>query len=175
MTAAKRLLSSAVIFTTLASFSDANEPRTPVAPTETEDAERDKVWDSPKMVDARLFMDEYFAVSAQATPEEAREFRAQLEAMSADELRAWLAKFLYERQGHAQLTAANDKTRQYKLAVAQAARRRRQDSNERFNRSVRQGAGLAQSRVEKSFARTSQHRRYNLSYGRRRIRFWFRL
>lgn len=179
MAMAKWFLSAAVIFAALGgdsgADSGADELQVPTTQATTEDTERDRFWDSPSMVSARLFMDEYFATSVEVTPEEAEEFWAELEAMSAAELRFWLAKFSHERQGRARIAAANEKTRQYKLGVARAARRRRERINEEFNHSARQAARLAQTRAEKSFDRTSRYRpRHHSRYPAPQIFFWFR-
>ncbi len=65
-----------------------------------------------------------------------------------------------------------DQAREYKLAVAKGARQREEQTHSQFNHIVRQGANLAQSRVEKGFNRTSKQKRYRW-YPRRRIWFWF--
>ncbi len=118
-----------------------------------------------------MYMEQYFATAAQTTAEDADAFWADLNAMSTSELKDWLDRFSYQRRRRAQLMDSSNQTRDYKLAEASEARRRDEQINAQFNRLVRQGASIAQARVEKGFARTSKQKRYPW-YPRRR-NFWF--
>jgi hypothetical protein len=139
-----------------------------------QDAERQQFWDSSGMVEARLYMEDYFATAAQATEAEAEEFWNSLDAMTTAELKDWLARFAHQRRQRGRLLESSDQIRGYKLAEARVARARDEQINAQFNRLVRQGANLAQSRVEKGFARTSKQKRYPFYPRRRRFFLGFR-
>jgi hypothetical protein len=144
------------------------------AEQQSTDAEWENVWNSSGMVDARLVMEQYFATSAEVSQEEADEFWAELKAMSAAELKFWLARFDYERQGRAQIAANNDQLRRYKLGVAKVERSRRENVQELFRRSMNKSASLAQNRAEKSLNRTSRAHKDKRRYRGFRFGFWFR-
>jgi hypothetical protein len=92
------------------------------------DAEREQIWNSPEMLQARAWLDQYFAVSVQYTPKQAEEYLAGIKAMTPEEMRLWLSKFQQERQQRRQIAAAGDQMRQYVLAQNEAAIQRNQRS-----------------------------------------------
>ncbi len=139
-----------------------------------QDAERQQFWESSGMVEARLYMEDYFATAAQATEAEAEEFWNSLDSMTTMELKDWLARFAHQRRQRGRLLESSNQIRGYKLAEAKVARTRDEQINAQFNRLVRQGANLAQSRVEKGFARTSKQKRYPFYPRRRRFFLGFR-
>jgi hypothetical protein len=146
----------------------------PQPATQVQAAERQQLWDSDQMVQARLYMEDYFAASAQVSEQEVQEFWNELDRMTAAELKIWLARFTRGRQQRARLRDASDQVREYRLAKAEEARARDRQINAQFNRLVRQGANLSQSRVEKGFARTSKTKNYPWYPRRHRGFFWFR-
>jgi hypothetical protein len=146
----------------------------PTSTASVADAERQQFWESDAMVEARLYMEDYYATSAQVTEAEAQEFWNYLDAMTTVELKAWLARFNHERRQRARLYASSSRIREYKLAEAKETRARDEQINAQFNRLVRQGANLSQSRVEKGFARTAKTKRYPWYPRRQRSFFWFR-
>jgi hypothetical protein len=146
----------------------------PTSTMPAQDAERQQFWESPDMVEARLYMEDYFATAAQATEAEADEFWNSLDGMTTAELKDWLSRFAHQRRQRGRLLESSDQIRGYKLAEARVARSRDEQINAQFNRLVRQGANLAQSRVEKGFARTSKQKRYPWYPRRNRLFLWYR-
>ncbi|GEM_PF-1954861 len=61
------------------------------------DAERQKIWNSREMLEARAHMDLYFKRSAQVTPEQAEKYMADLKAMSPDQMQIWLIQHQEQR------------------------------------------------------------------------------
>ena len=61
------------------------------------DAQREKIWNSREMLEARAHMDLYFKRSAQVTPEQAEKYMADLKAMSPDQMQMWLIQHQQQR------------------------------------------------------------------------------
>lgn len=62
------------------------------------DPEAAKVWNSPQMVKARAWLDDYLSKSARVTPEEAAQYKTALEKLTAPQMKLWLLKFEHEEQ-----------------------------------------------------------------------------
>ena len=54
------------------------------------DAEREKIWNSPEMVEARAHVELTLKRSAKITPEQAAKYMADLKAMSPEDMQIWL-------------------------------------------------------------------------------------
>jgi hypothetical protein len=65
--------------------------------THSEDAEREKIWNSPEMVEARAHVELTFKRSAKITHEQAAKYMADLKAMSADDMQIWLLQHQEQR------------------------------------------------------------------------------
>lgn len=63
----------------------------------TEEAEREKIWNSPEMLEARAHLELTFERSAQITKEQADQYLANLRAMSPDQMRIWLIQYQEQR------------------------------------------------------------------------------
>lgn len=70
----------------------ATKPAVPAAEA-TMDPERAAIWNSPNMLRARAWLQEYCATSAKVKPGEAQQYLNELQNMSATQMKLWLLKF----------------------------------------------------------------------------------
>lgn len=61
------------------------------------DAEREKIWNSREMLEARAHLDLYFKRSAKITPEQAEEYMTDLKAKSPEQMQIWLIQHQEQR------------------------------------------------------------------------------
>lgn len=85
-----------------------------------------KVWNSPQMIQARKWLNDYIRVSAKITPEEGAEYKRELEGLSATQMKLWLLKFEHEQQMQQQQQhawqQAHQASLQHAMAYQQAAK-----------------------------------------------------
>jgi hypothetical protein len=112
------------------------------------DAEREQIWNGPEMLQARAWLDQYFAVSAQYTPKQAEEYLSGIKAMTPEEMRLWLSKFQQERQQRRQIAANGDQMRQNQLARNEAAIQRSQQAAAAYATGVSGAAMQQEQRVQ---------------------------
>ena len=84
------------------------------------EAERAKIWNSPNMLRARAWAQEYIHASAQITPEEAKDYMVELRRMNPTQMKLWLMKFDHEQQMMHQRQAAFEASRQASVKQAMA-------------------------------------------------------
>ena len=61
------------------------------------DAEREKIWNSPEMLDARAYLQTYFERSAKISDAEAKKYMEELKQKDPDQMRIWLIRFQDQR------------------------------------------------------------------------------
>jgi hypothetical protein len=98
-------------------------PQTPAM-----DAEREKVWNSPAMLRARAWLQDYCARSAKVTPEEARQYMEELQRLTPVQMKLWLLKFQEHEEMIEQQQAAFNMQRQAGLRQAAAVNRATQQA-----------------------------------------------
>ena len=101
----------------------APEAATPVPNTYSAtayDAERDKIWNSPRMLRARAWVQEYCQRSAKISPEEASQYLAELERLTPIQMKLWLLKFDEEQEQIDRQQAAFDQAREASVAHARS-------------------------------------------------------
>lgn len=69
------------------------------------DAEKEAIWNSPDMLRARAWLQEYCNTSAKCKPGDAEKFSNELQNMSATQMKLWLMKFEEEENEKQQQTA----------------------------------------------------------------------
>ncbi len=103
----------------------ASKPTTTVpAPTYSEpgmDAERAAIWNSPNMLRARAWLQEYCATSKKVTPEEAQQYMNELQHMTPIQMKLWLMKFDEEEDQKKQQRAFYQQAQATAMKQAQAA------------------------------------------------------
>jgi hypothetical protein len=100
----KSLASGLLILTALflASVASSQTSTTTPAPypnsTQGMSPEQLKIWNSPTMLRARAWVQEYCQRSAKITPEEANQYMAEMEHMTPTQMKLWLLKFDEEEE-----------------------------------------------------------------------------
>lgn len=61
------------------------------------DEAREKIWNSPEMLQARAWLESYFRVTKKYTPEQAAAYREELKNLTAPQMELWLMKFEHDR------------------------------------------------------------------------------
>jgi hypothetical protein len=85
------------------------------------DAQRQQIWNSPEMREARAMVMEYVRRSAQTTESEGRQFLLRLSQLSPNDMRSWLERYQQRRMRLAVQQSVGEAARQ--LAVEQAVSR----------------------------------------------------
>jgi hypothetical protein len=93
-------------------------------------AEREKIWNSPAMLRARAWVQEYCERSAKVTPEEAKAYMTELENLSPAQMKLWLLKWEHDEEQVRQQQASFDKVRQAHLNQALSVNRATQEETQ---------------------------------------------
>jgi hypothetical protein len=129
-------------------------PATPVASDEryTEEAtssaarelERQKIWDSPEMVEAREWLVDHMARSARITPSQSKRYMDELERLNAQQLKLWLIAFEEQQAERARQSESFERARQQSVENAMRQNEARQQSGQNINRTRDEAARMAQ-------------------------------
>ncbi|HEX6961123.1 MAG TPA: hypothetical protein VF175_04600 [Lacipirellula sp.] len=106
----------------------ATNPRSESGPTpsssdsassqESTQSQREEIWNSPRMLRARAWLQEYCERSATISPEEAREYMAELKQLTPIQMKLWLLKFDEEQEELDRRQAAFQQARRTSVARA---------------------------------------------------------
>jgi hypothetical protein len=134
----------------------ASAPATTTADSGTA-AEREEIWNSPSMLRARAWVQDYCAKSAKVTPEEAKEYMTELENLSPKQMKLWLLKFQHEEEMIQQQQAAFEQSRQASLnqaiSVNRATQQAYNDINEEETRAAQQAQQSINTQQKQAFER----------------------
>jgi hypothetical protein len=111
------------------------------------DAEREQLWNSPEMLRARAWLQDYCSKSAKVTPEMAKHYQYELEHMSVGQLKLWLLKFEHEESQRQQQYSLWQQAHSAGLSRAIAANRATQQSYAAINREESEAATQEQGRL----------------------------
>jgi hypothetical protein len=154
--AAAMLAAVGVCFANVA-FSQTAAPAKPAAaaaaaayakPAASVDAEREKIWDSPQMLRARAWVKDYCAHSAKISPEEAKEYEAELANLSPKQMKLWLLKFQHEEEMIQQQQQAFNQARKADLSQAKAVHQQMQQSYANINADETKAAETEESSLK---------------------------
>lgn len=81
-------------------------------------AERDRIWNSPRMLRARAWLQEYCERSATISPEEAEQYMRELKQLTPVQMKLWLLKFDEEQEELDRQQAAFQQARRASVARA---------------------------------------------------------
>jgi hypothetical protein len=115
---------AAVVVGIVTIASSQNPPALPVASpglpagAAAQNAEREKIWNSPTMLRARAWVQEYCQTSAKITPQEAQQYMSELANLSPAQMKLWLLKFDAEEAALRRQQADFERVRQ--AGVSQA-------------------------------------------------------
>jgi hypothetical protein len=119
----------------------------PTRATGAEEAERERIWNSPNMLRARAWLQDYCSKSAKVTPELAKKYQDELEHMSAAQLQLWLLKFDHEEEQRQQQYSMWQQAHSQNLSRAMAATRAARQSLADVNQEQSAAAGEAQQQI----------------------------
>jgi hypothetical protein len=120
------------------------------------DAEREKIWNSPSMLRARAWVQEYCERSAKITPEEAKQYQTELANLSPVQMKLWLLKFQHEEDTIRQQQADFERGRQASLAQASMYRQQYQQAGDNINRDETMAAENEEQSLQTQAAEASQ-------------------
>jgi hypothetical protein len=110
-------------------------------------ADREQIWNSPNMLRARAWIQDYFSKSAKVTPEEARTYMRELENLTPVQMKLWLIKFDHEEEQRQQQYAFWQQTHAANLAQARAINQATQRAYADINREETEAAVQAQQQI----------------------------
>jgi hypothetical protein len=113
-----------------------------------EAAEREQIWNSPNMLRARAWLQDYCSKSAKVTPAMAKKYQQELENMSAAQLKLWLLKFDHEEEQKQQQYAMFQQAHSQMLSRAMSATQAARQSLADINKEQTAAAGQAQQQIE---------------------------
>ena len=111
------------------------------------DAERAKIWNSPAMLRGRAWLQDYCARSAKVTPEEAKQYMAELENMTPSQMKLWLLKFQEQEEMLHQQQAAFNMQRQAGVQQAMGVEKATQQAYANINQDETEKAQTAEQSI----------------------------
>lgn len=120
------------------------------------DAERERraVWNSPEMLEARAWLEDYFRASRRHDAAAPADYLTRLSRLDADAMRLWLARLERSRRRAAERQLALETERQFQLARAAAVQRQRSENLRRISEQESARARFAQRRLDAERAQT---------------------
>lgn len=106
-----------------------------------------EIWNSPQMIRARKWLNEYCQRSARISPAEATQYKQELESLTPTQMKLWLLKFEHEDEQRRQQYQAWQKAHQLALSHALSMQRSIQQSYADINRGESEGAQLEESEL----------------------------
>ncbi len=119
-------------------------------------AAKDKIWNSPDMLKARAWVDDYFRVIKKYTPEQKAEYKKHLASLTAPQMEMWLMRFNHDRLDAKKSEAGAQKARDARLARGQAEIKQNQKSLRDIEKGENTAAANEEKRLksEQTFARS---------------------
>ena len=121
------------------------------------DAERAAIWNSPNMLRARAWLQEYCSTSAKVKPGEGEQYMNELQNMSAVQMKLWLMKFDEEEDRNKQQRAFYQQAQKTALGQAKAADQATQKSYSAIESEETGAANEAQSQINEQEANEQQN------------------
>jgi hypothetical protein len=112
------------------------------------EAERERIWNSPDMLRARAWLQDYCSKSAKITPEQGRKYMQELANLTPSQMELWLLKHDHAEQQRQQGYAFWQQAHAAGLSQALAANRATQQSYAAINQEETEAAGVAQQQVD---------------------------
>ncbi|MCE9554012.1 MAG: hypothetical protein K8T91_11640 [Planctomycetes bacterium] len=121
------------------------------------DEAREKIWNSPEMLQARVWMEGYFRVAKKYTPEQAAAYREELKNLTAPQMELWLMKFEHDRAVSRAQEAVWEQQRRAGVARDEAMLKQERQALGEANR----GANEAAAAEEKAIGQQRQEAERN--------------
>ncbi len=119
-------------------------------------AEREKIWNSPTMLHARAWVQEYCERSAKISPEEAQQYMKELENLTPTQMKLWLLKFEHEQEMIKKQQADFEMTRQASLRQAMSVDQATQQAYSNINRGINEAASTAEESIRTQAAQAAE-------------------
>lgn len=155
----------------------AQQPAGPAAPSasdarytdettpEAQELARQKLWESPEMIEAREWLLDHMARSAQISPSQSKRYMEELERLSAEQLKLWLMTFEEQQAERARQREGFERGRQQAVENAMRQNEARQQSGQNINRTRDEAARMAQENMRNQ-QREAQERSRQLTSDR---------
>jgi hypothetical protein len=130
---------------------DAQQPTNPASP----EAQREQIWNSPDMLRARAWLQDYCSKSPKVTPEQGKKYMKELANMTPSQMEVYLLKFDHEEQQRQQQYSFWQQAHEAGLSRAMAANQATEQAYANINRQQTEAAGVAQQQVDEQ-AQTAQ-------------------
>jgi hypothetical protein len=122
----------------------------------TENEEREQIWNSPQMLRARAWLQDYCSKSKKVTPETAKKYMQELENLSPTQMKLWLLKFDEQEEQRQQQYAFWQQSNAASVQHAQAMNRQAQENLNTINQAQSESAQVAQQRIEQQREQAEQ-------------------
>lgn len=120
----------------------------PTASAANADRQREQIWNSPNMLRARAWLQDYCSKSAKITPEQGKKYMDELANMTPSQMELWLLKFDHEEQQRQQQYSLWSQAHAAGLSRAMAANQVTQQAYAAINRGENEAAGEEQQQLE---------------------------
>ena len=145
------------IVTVASSQAPSSQPRTGAAASDQATAtEKEKIWNSPTMLRARAWVQEYCKRSAKITPAEEKAYMAELESLSPVQMKLWLLKFDHEEEMIKKQQADFERSRQAGVGQALTVDRNTQKAYADINRGENEAAQIEEKSIRTQDALAAQ-------------------
>jgi hypothetical protein len=125
----------------------AASPAAQSASAQSIDAQREQIWNSPNMLRARAWLQEYCERSAKITPAEKQQYMTELQNLSPIQMKLWLLKFDEQEEARQQQQAFFEQARSGALARAKSADAATQQAYAAINRGETAAANNAEQQL----------------------------
>jgi hypothetical protein len=119
-----------------------------VQPKADTNAEREKIWNSPGMLRARAWLQDYCSKSAKVTPEMAKKYQQELENMTPAQMELWLLKFNEQEEQRQQQQAFWQQGHALQIQQARAVNAQVQQNYANINKEQTEAAELAEGQIQ---------------------------
>lgn len=126
------------------------------AKSKSEAEEREQIWNSPQMLRARAWLQDYCSKSKKVTPEMAKEYMTELENLSPAQMRLWLVRFDHEEEQRQQQYAFWQQGNALALQHAQQVNQQTQQAYNAINQAQSESAELSQQRIDEQRAMSQE-------------------
>lgn len=141
-----------------------DERYTEEAPSkEAAEAARLAIWDSKGMVEAREWLVDHMARSAQITPSQSKRYMEELERLNAQQLKLWLMTFEEQQAERVRQRETFDAARQRSVDNAMRENQAAQQAAENINRTRNDAAKMAQESLQNQQRATQERSRQLVS------------
>ena len=138
----------------------ADERYTEEAPSkEVLEAQRQAIWDSKEMLEAREWLVDHMARSARITPSQSKRYMEELERLNAQQLKLWLITFEEQQAERARQSETFERARQQSVDNAMRENQATQQAAENINRTRSDAAKMAQESLNNQQRATEERSR----------------